>query len=397
MVADLLRRRSSFGILVLILVLIALTTTLGGLNKPSSVSSSGPGSDECNQTTAMQSSCKFNGVTSALKQHGVDGAFTYLATIYKPGLEFDRQCHFLGHKIGDVAYDEFVSGKRFQVGELINSCAYGFYHGFMETLIGRKGSLSVVPEFCHYLNEQMGTRKPDAISKCYYGFGHGVLDIHNPEVLPTGTLEALLDESITKCISIAEKDRQSAQCAIGVYNMLTTASIDKNGKYALKLHDGNPFWICRDRDQRFRVFCYAQTAQLALDNGRVDFPTAAKMVQDLPEDSYAQKAINSLAGSLAYRSSREAAAVVVGYCLALPDRLQLSCLSGHAEGLTELGIRQGSLSGALEFCRDRGLNVTGKDSCFQSIRQVLDNDGSGEFVAKFCQMLSVSERQYCPV
>jgi plastocyanin len=122
----------------------------------------GQNSQKCWETSILQ----------ALEEGGVDKAFDVFTALYDSNQEFAKSCHSFVHLIGERSYDQFVNHEEFKLSPKTQFCGYGFFHGFMETLLIQSGDIELSREFCKHVDATLSEDTPSAWKACYHGIGH---------------------------------------------------------------------------------------------------------------------------------------------------------------------------------------------------------------------------------
>ena len=117
-------------------------------------------------------SCWDKAIANVLKKKGLELAFSQFSQLYDQEPLFQKNCHDFTHRLGRGAYELFSEGKFFRVSPKTQYCSFGFYHGFMETLVAKSQDFKKAREFCAYVDQQLREESPNASGACFHGIGH---------------------------------------------------------------------------------------------------------------------------------------------------------------------------------------------------------------------------------
>lgn len=330
-------------------------------------------------------------IDSALKNQGVDKAFEIVEILYSSEPDFANDCHAFVHKIGEKAYKLFSNHQDFPLSPRTSYCGYGFYHAFMESLLRNGGDLNKAKQFCDYVDEQMGNTIADAKGACYHGIGHGTADNHNIKFWKNE--EELVVPALKLCLKVAPDERFLNRCASGVFNVM---AINYNS-HKLTLNASDPLWFCRQQEnQVFKKTCYEEmnTALFALSRG--EFIKAAKFIEGIYEDEYANSGIRSLAGVLGMSLVKNLEFTkTFDDCRTLQQRLRLSCIKGFVGGLIEGGQPHQEYIKALKFCADHRLSEDEKAACYEETLWLSSQYYPKEKYQQICEEVDEKFRKNC--
>lgn len=325
----------------------------------------------------------------ALKTNGVAAAFDVIADLYQKEPAFGGLCHSLTHEVGEKAYQLFSEHKDFVVTPKSASCAYGFYHGFMEAMLRKTGDLKEAESFCDYINKQLSSQTPDAALQCYHGIGHGVTNPHDDRSV-WGNDEAIISPSLKLCEKVSKNDNQLYRCSSGVFNALANFYI--SSQYKLAVNKKDPAWICHKQPERYQEPCYGNMNSLFMSLAGNRMIKAASYVNKIVDDQQAISAVRYLSAlNVLSNLNITDYNLIFGDCRSLAKRLYLPCIDGFAHGLLEHGSPGKEYVKALEFCRAPKILKEEKDSCF---KYVLSNLTGWYPVAKAEEICKGVEAEY---
>eukprot|EP00923_Selenidium_pygospionis_P025169 GHVN01044337.1.p4 GENE.GHVN01044337.1~~GHVN01044337.1.p4 ORF type:complete len:101 (+),score=5.81 GHVN01044337.1:571-873(+) len=97
-------------------------------------------------------------------------------------------------------------------------CGYGFYHGFMETLLLTSGDVEEARAFCRYADEQLRGQASAASTACYHGTGHGAVD--GGDTRAWGDVDAIMEPGFALCDQVAETEFHCTSVTLGYLTLL---------------------------------------------------------------------------------------------------------------------------------------------------------------------------------
>lgn len=328
-------------------------------------------------------------IDSSLKNQGIEKTFEIVENLYTSEPVFANDCHAYVHKIGEKTYELFSQNQNFTLSPKTSYCGYGFYHAFMESLLLDSANLDKARQFCDYVDRQMGSIMADAKGACYHGIGHGVADNHDQKNWENE--KALVNQPLKLCEKVAPNEVLLNRCSSGVFNVLAIAYNSNK----VKINSQDPLWFCRQLSHNiYKKTCYEEmnTALFALTHR--DFIQAAKFIEGIQEDEFANSGIRSLAGvygmSLVQNSDF---AKPIKDCRQL--QLRLSCFKGFVGGLMEGGRPGIEYVKAISLCKDSSLNKEEKRVCFEEILWLSSQYYPKEKYQSVCNMIDDEYKRNC--
>ena len=352
-------RRTNASALLAVLALGAVMTVWLFSPPPGSIPCGGGRLDQ-------RSRCWAERIETALHSGGLNAAFAILAELYATEPLLASDCHAFAHRLGEFAYAKFARGEDFAVTPASAFCAYGFYHGFMETLLHATGNTAQARAFCDYADRQLAPAAADAGGACYHGIGHGAADGYDPRTW--GSPEAVASPALELCETVSDTETRLFRCATGVFNALEI--LMSQGRAGLTLDRNDPFSFCRSQPERYAEACYTQLVVAAMNVAGNDFNAAAGFIDTIAEDGYAAPAMAALAVERV-RLGKTDFADTLAYCRGLAARFRLPCVTGFAEGFLKYGPPQSEYVGALDFCSAPRLAEQDRRACFGRILSIL--------------------------
>ncbi|MEK9194986.1 MAG: hypothetical protein AAB975_01305 [Patescibacteria group bacterium] len=313
--------------------------------------------------------CWQEAIQRQLLANNLDAAFSALDAFTKQNSSQLGDCHGLAHEIGEQAFRLFNNKKDFALSPKTSYCGYGFYHGFMETLVHTTNDMVQARAFCDYADVKLKYFIADAGGACIHGIGHGsVDDVPDPSVW--GNMQAIVEPALALCERISVDESQLFRCASGAFNALEILS--DSGKYKLTANRDDPFLICRSQPEKYKRACYTQFLIAAMFVSNNDFSRTAQFIDTIKEDAYAQETLAGLSVERV-RFQKIDYNTTVQWCRSLASRFRISCITGFAEGFLKYGPPESEYIKAIEFCALPLLSEKEQKPCFDRVLSILRN------------------------
>lgn len=340
-----------------------------------------------NQPDNIKKSCWERIAKEAVSYGGPSEAFLLVSDLYKNEKDFGKSCHNIVHKIGEETYTQFSKDKMLEIPKDASLCDFGFYHGFMEYLVGKGDSLSKARDFCDDLEKQSLAKKipPNSMWSCYHGIGHGTFDVHNESVW--GNLKAMLNPSLELCEKVAYTPRKLEICYTGSFNALQIAFVTHS--YKLSLDNTNPFSVCESYNDPVKQACYPEMAFAYIINSQLNFNEGAKFIEGIKKESYRQEAIYDLSSQVLGRNavSKNDFSSEIGECNKLSANLRAACIKGIAYGLMAFAQPSNLKTKIAKLCNSNLLDSTGKNSCYEQISDFIYSANSYDAAGTICRSI----------
>lgn len=340
------------------------------------------GSSPCNEyaDTSERPQCWQRIMQQHLRENDLDAAFAALDEFTKQNPTQLGDCHGLAHEIGEQAFQLFNQNKDFALSPKTSYCGYGFYHGFMETLVHATNDMAQARAFCDYADAKLKYFIADAGGACIHGIGHGSVD-DVPDPLAWGNMQAIVQPALDLCERMTQNQDELFRCASGAFNALEILSDSE--KYKLSADHNDPFSICRKQPEKYKRACYTQflvVAMLVADN---DFTRAARFVDTIPENAYAKETLAGLAVERV-RLQKTDYKETIAWCRSLSARFYTPCITGFAEGFLKYGPPQTEYVKAVDFCASQLLSESERGPCFERVLSILRNFATVEKAREIC-------------
>jgi len=348
--------------------------------------------DECERKDSNNIQCWQKAILTTLENDGVAAAFEVLAGLYSKYPAFAGACHGNAHDIGEEAYRKFARGEDFSLTPKASYCGYGFYHGFMETLLHTSGELEEAREFCAYVDEKLKEINRGAWIACYHGIGHGVTDGSDPRAW--GSAITMAAPGLELCEVVALTEFKKNLCASGVFNGLAIAY--QIPQYELEIKNNNPYWICDQYDKTYiREPCYDQMNTLAIQLGEGDFSKSVDFVKNIQDPDYAWHAMHGLSSATASFRTGGDYTDIISTCKTLNNRLREVCFGAFVGGIIEHGPPEREYLVALDFCKTSGITASDASACYQAVQGYSWHRYSLEKYEEVCKLIEKEHEKIC--
>ena len=308
-----------------------------------------------------------------LREKGLERAFDLFADLYATDPDIPKECHGWGHLLGSEAYRLYRLDKQTELPEETSYCGYGFYHGFLETLITDTGSPDKALAFCQSLRAR--GEKEDLYRNCIHGIGHGgAADlIESPDMY--GKLQEAINRGGSLCRDLTSTPTELRECTDGVFNELVLDLF--YGKYGLVwdeyVEEQDPLALCRKQDVSLRTSCYFEFMGPFENLFRGDFLKAASyVISAIPEQTNETIAIRKLSADFMQSEIVEDEYYShVQTCRTLPTYALEPCLGGIHIGLLAHGEPRREYERGLAFCASALLLKEEASTCYRWMEEHL--------------------------
>lgn len=351
-----------------------------------------------------ESACWQEEIKKALDIGGLAAAFDVLADFYSASPAFAADCHGFTHELGKAAYEKFSHGDELDITPKTSYCGYGFYHGFMETLLQTSGDVDEARRFCAYVDEKLSRERSGAATACYHGMGHGVVDGSDPRAW--GDAQKMIESGMNMCKRVAETEFQEYLCATGIFNSIEVLARDP--KYKITELLGDPFQLCHTQPALYREPCYTNMIPAVLSLAGGDFIKAAQYIEEQIQyadeptiDGFTNREMVVL--SLFHEFMRgnidtpDYAARGVALCRSLLEHSRLPCVEGITDGHMKYGKPGYEYEQVFVFCSYEELRPDEKDICYKHILTRLPIWYGKEGQVRICKNENIPEayKAYC--
>ncbi|MCH7883378.1 hypothetical protein IIA95_03105 [Patescibacteria group bacterium] len=340
-----------------------------------------------NQKTTPR--CWMDLVKDAYKKEGLEAAFDRFIYLYNTEPRFSAYCHDISHTLGEAAYEIFSQKKDLTLTNKTIYCGFGFFHGFMETLVTITGDPLSAREFCSYVKEQVGANAEGA---CYHGIGHGFAATF--EETANGDEWSVVNPTIEFCENIAKTKEQLFRCATGAFDSI--AIYYYNNLYGFSINEEDPLWFCREQTAKYKKACYLEMMTALLWFAEYDLLKSIHLAKKHVEKDYLPISIQALAdNNTRYIINNPDFENIIYTCQALGENLRASCIQGLANGLMQFGEPENEYVKALTFCGNAMLTEEEKQTCFKRVLDYSQQLYSRKKYSKICESLEDGYKKPC--
>lgn len=346
-------------------------------------------------------------IQETLEKRGVAAAFDVVESIYA----VHPDCHDYAHLIGEEAWRLFEAGENMELTSKTYYCGYGFYHGFMETLLHTTGDMQEARRFCSYVDQQLSQQITGAGTACFHGIGHGAVDGQDPR--HWGDIEAMIEPGIELCEMAARTDFQLYLCSTGVFNAIEILSQDP--KYKLTIAKEDPYWLCDRQPGKYKEACYTNMLPAlwralewdvpaivsrieAIEEKETDYSVRSgreQVVQQAPNYRVRTVVLSALFHEYA-RADLQGAKEGIEVCRSFKDpRSGLACIDGLSGAFMKYGEPNVEYIKGLQFCSLDMLAADEKAVCFEHILSRLRLWYSKDKANQICQSAPKEYQTFC--
>lgn len=342
-------------------------------------------------------------ILEKLKVEGVRSAFETILNLSETEPGFANDCHGLSHLIGEEAYALYVAEENFEITPATALCGYGFFHGFMETMLLATGNVEEAREFCLLVDEKLRGQASSASTACYHGIGHGAIDGSDPTVW--GDPEDMMEPGFKLCEATSENELERYLCDTGVFNAIELLSADP--KYGLQEMREDPFAMCNEQPVFRREGCYANMVPLLLQTYKndiqkiLDYVNANMIDHDvIAIDGNTVNDLTTIGIMFEFiRLHGEEDGHMqegIAFCRAQEEQDRLACIAGLSGGYMKYGEPGQEYVKNLEFCALPELTKEERDSCYGYALPRMSGRYDQATLSMICGQVDVEYRnKYC--
>jgi hypothetical protein len=238
---------------------------------------------DCSNAQANDFKCFQKHYQLLVSSKGVGAAFVDIKDAYDKSSYVKSNCHQLVHVIGRAAGDRFGDvAKAYNQGD--NFCWSGYYHGVMESVIGKIGYQEIRAKLntvCAGVSADQ--RYSFYHYNCVHGLGHGVMAVNNGELFDAlGTCDSLTDLW----------ERESCFGGVFMENIMSEVNPD-HAHYKKYLKNDDLIYPCDAVDRPYKQQCFLMQTSHALQATGYDFDQVFKLC-DTVENSFRPTCYQSL-------------------------------------------------------------------------------------------------------
>ncbi len=356
---------------------------------------------DCSQERTVQ--CWEKMMIDTLERDGVEAALNQVLYLSETEPLFLNDCHGYGHLIGEKAYKLYVEQDNFDLTPATALCGYGFYHGFMETLLLTTGNVEEAREFCMVVDEKLRGKASAAATACFHGTGHGAIDGSDPTTW--GDPDAMMAPGFKVCGMLAQNELETYLCETGVFNAIELLAMDP--KYKISELRQHPFELCNRQILSRREACYSNMIPVILDFTDNDFTKAMEYInthmidhQEIAIDGHTINDMVTLGLMFEYiriyGEDPQYAQKGIELCRSFPEEDRLPCIEGLSGGHMKYGEPGVEYIQNLTFCALPELTSDERESCYSYTLPRMGNRYDSETTKMICdQVPAVYRDKYC--
>lgn len=313
------------------------------------------------QIASSSASCWADDLTATLKAKGIQAAFDQFRTFYEQDPEFRNiNCHDAGHFLGKAAYALYKADHSVVDRPETSYCGYGFYHGFMESMLVDEGPghYEDVRNYCTSLI--VGGQLDNRSGACFHGIGHAVFDSLPGETW--GDPARMVATALSTCRTILSNSAQYHQCSTGVFNSLANAM--SAHQYRLSFDSKDPLAICRMQPTFVEDGCYQEVGIGAIRDAFLDRAASIRFINSISNAAGKAGVLSAYAGDEATRHGADDMASIGSLCDSYTGVLQRTCVEGIVKGLRMSGEPGREYVPVLRYCSAYA-PAQSRDRCFQ--------------------------------
>lgn len=336
------------------------------------------------QNIRQKTECYKSLVKNTFEKEGGAKSFDMIGSLYKKEAQFASECHTYTHYLGRLAYTRFAETKNTDLSDKNASCAYGFYHGFMEELFRTKGNIRVAQDFCNLVKTQQTLVLTQA---CFHGIGHGTLATQISD--SDNNTQILINKAINLCRN-ATTPTFLTRCTSGIFMELSQYYIEDT--YKLPFNKNDPLVICRFQEKQFQLDCYTQMNGVINWLSKNDYKMGVRYLNGV-NDEYRKEAVLTFVGAGMNPSQNQHYNVT--QCRSLEEMLQIPCIKGLSLGYVLKSLPGTESLQAINFCRSTYLTNIESSTCISFILEYLKNLYTRDMFLSICRSENLKKESLC--
>ncbi len=342
-------------------------------------------------------------ILETLKVEGVKASFDKIVELSETEPAFANDCHGQSHLIGEKAYAQYVAQENFELTPATALCGYGFYHGFMETMLLATGDIAEARAFCELVDQKLSGQASQAATACYHGTGHGAIDGSDPT--QWGDVEAMMEPGFKICAQLAKNELETYLCDTGVFNAIEILSADP--KYQIQELQKDPFLMCNKQPVHRREGCYANMMPIVFKLYNDDFDKITQYVNKnmidgdvIAIDGHTVDELTTLGIMFEYirmyGQTEGYQEKGIEFCRTQGED-RLACIEGLSGGHIKYGKPGVEYVENLTFCANGILTKEERNSCYKYTLPRMSGRYTLQDTQMICAQVPEEYRQlYCP-
>lgn len=331
-------------------------------------------------------------VDADLAKGDLDKSMDLVADFYQNDSVFASNCHDFTHTVGKKAYEMFKKGIEFKVGDKTSYCAYGFYHGFMESLVSENGDIEMARDFCKQVDAELSKISSAAKLACYHGIGHGWTNVHDKKLW--GNEKAMVEPAIALCEKVTSDPEELKICVTGVFDSISIGYY--NLAYDLKIKKNDPYWLCKEQKEIYKTPCYMDLSPAVVWLGEYKLDKSLKYISTVEPD-FRDLVVKTLAEDIVRFIIRDNRNIEeqIKICRTLDAKQAGICIQGIASGYLQFGPPKEEEKLSLEFCSNNFLTNSEKSLCYSRVAESIKWVFSNEKFKSVCGLIPNDYQNVC--
>ncbi len=346
--------------------------------------------------TAATSACRDKMLFDILDDYGVTAALNALADLNRTNSDFARNCHEYAHDLGLQAFH--IYGKHVVLSPQTSYCNAGFYHGFMEGLVGKDFDLAQAQDFCERVERELGDIYSDAEAQCRHGIGHGAMEyVMTSSYALWNDPAGMIRPATQACLDVDGTDSELRRCAAGVFGALRDWMRSAES-YAPYLDTDYLFRMCEPLQPRnIKEACYWEFAKYLVRSVKNDLAEHGIALEEIIPENDWESMGSYVARSWAVGIGRRGVNDIdpqklLAFCRSLPLETHVSCVHGLAEGIIFAGHPDHAPFRALLLCAVTELSDEESATCYREVQLQLSMLPRSEMMRATCLLIPPSFR-----
>lgn len=330
-------------------------------------------------------------IKDVVKEEGIEAAYALFTKTFATG-KLPAACHWTAHQIGEAAYEIFREGREFPISYATSYCAYGFYHGFLESLLRENPDVDFALSFCARVEEQLGER---GLWNCYHGIGHGFTE-DPPDPLVWGSSDLMMKPGIEMCeFLFGGVFRDLNLCLTGVYTVI--AGFAAEGQYGLSLDSNDPFAFCRTQPYRYHKACYGEFAPKLVHIIDWDLSRLPKYIESINDPKTRRLVLWVVPSVMIERDimDEDHSRYIYGCRENFAGRMRNVCYGGTIIGFFPHGEPEKEYVKLLQFCASDAWLEDEQEYCYAEAFRQMRQRYTTEKVEKICAQIPLLYQKHC--
>ncbi len=349
----------------------------------------------CTDKDAPTGECFAEHINGVLADRGLEAALNEMSRLYETNPAFADWCHASAHTLGEAAYRIFAREGTMPLLDKASYCGFGFYHGFMETMLQESGDVAAAKRFCAEAARSLSGGAGNVEGACYHGIGHGAVDGADPRDWEDP--KKLIAPGLALCERVDPTEPHFFRCASGAFDSLALLYI--NNAYGLRLAVADLYGVCASwKESRIRTPCLSEMNLPVFRQTGSDFTKSIILVERIEnriDSRLAMEGISRVLGVTMRDFSTDAFASIVNACHGARSDLVDPCITGIPTGILERLTVGNEYRIALRFCSQASLTEDERIGCVRAVFATAKSVYAPEKYQNVCPTIDEKYRPYC--